>query len=319
MATDHPGGLTRDHVVWAYRLLLDRDPESDDVIGPKLAGSHDTRELRHHLMTSAEFQDKNRDYAHTNDPTVIIKELDGPGSVRLFVDLSDHVIGLTIVRGHYEAAETELMRRTLRRGDIVVDIGAHIGFFTMQMGALVGPLGRVYAFEPLDANADLLERSIEENRFGDRVIFQRAAVGAVTGGGVLTFPRETLNTGGAYLLREGRAPLTGNLKKSVTVVCLDDVVTERPVRLIKMDVEGAEPQVLRGAQRLLHEDRPIILSELHPAQLDRASGMTAREFLEDVQQAGYRAHRLAGGTVGEPIEDVPREAVVSVLLVPSTE
>ena len=178
MATDHAGGLTRDHVVWAYRLLLDRDPENDDVIGPKLAGSRDTRELRHHLMTSAEFQDKNRDYAHTNDRTVIIKELGGPGSVRLFVDLSDHVIGLPIVRGHYEEAEMELMRRTLRQGDIVVDIGAHIGFFTMQMGALVGPRGCVYAFEPFDANADLLERSIAENRFGDRVIFQRAAVGA---------------------------------------------------------------------------------------------------------------------------------------------
>ena len=69
----HPGGLTREHVVWAYRLLLDRDPESEDVIGPKLAGSRDTAELRHHLMTSAEFQEKNRDYAHTNDRTLVIK------------------------------------------------------------------------------------------------------------------------------------------------------------------------------------------------------------------------------------------------------
>jgi len=43
MAPDHPGGLTREHVVWAYRLLLDRDPESEDVIGPKLAG--ELREL----------------------------------------------------------------------------------------------------------------------------------------------------------------------------------------------------------------------------------------------------------------------------------
>jgi FkbM family methyltransferase len=316
MAADHPGGLTRDHVVWAYRLLLDRDPESDDVIGPKLAGSRDTRELRHHLMTSAEFQDKNRDYAHTNDPTVIIKELDGPGSVRLFVDLSDHVIGLSIVRGRYEEAEIELMRRTLRAGDIVIDIGAHIGLFTMLMGALVGPLGRVYAFEPLDANADLLERSIAENRFGDRVIFRRAAVGATSGAGMLTFPEETLNTGGAYLLREGTAPLTGNLKKSVPIVRLDDVVTERPVRMIKMDVEGAEPQVLRGARRLLREDRPVVVSELHPTQLDRASGVTAREFLEEARQAGYRAYRLAGGAVGDLIEDVPRETIVSVVLVP---
>src|SRR5881275_1071837 len=116
MAGDHPGGLTRDHVVWAYRLLLDRDPENESVIEPKLAGSRDTRELRHHLMTSAEFRDKNRDYAHANDRTLVIKELDGDGGARLFVDLADHVIGLNIVRGSYEADEVEFVRRTLRPG-----------------------------------------------------------------------------------------------------------------------------------------------------------------------------------------------------------
>jgi len=109
--SQHPGGLTREHVVWAYRLMLDREPESEDVIGPKLAGSRDTGELRRHLMTSAEFRDKNRDYAHTNDRTLVIKELEpSADGVRLFVDLSDHVIGLNIVRGQYEVDEVRYMR-----------------------------------------------------------------------------------------------------------------------------------------------------------------------------------------------------------------
>jgi hypothetical protein len=196
MAADHPGGLTREHVVWAYRLLLDRDPENEDVIGPKLAGSRDTKELRRHLMTSAEFQDKNRDYAHTNDRTLVIKELER--GVRLIVDLSDHVIGLNIVRGQYEPEEVRFAQSVLKPGDTAVDIGAHIGFFTVQMAAAVGATGRVYAFEPFDANADLLERSLAENRFEDRVIFQRAAVGAAAGSATLTFPVETLNSGGAF-------------------------------------------------------------------------------------------------------------------------
>jgi FkbM family methyltransferase len=192
---DPIGALTRDHVIWAYRLLLDREPENEDVIGPKLAGSRDTAELRHHLMTSAEFQQKNRDYAHTNDRTVVIKELDA--GLRLFVDLSDHVIGLNIVRGRYEDEEIRFVRAVLRPGDIAIDAGAHIGFFTMHMAACVGPTGKVYAFEPLDANADLFERSIAENRFADRVVFQRAAVGRRSGTAMLTFPVETLNSGGA--------------------------------------------------------------------------------------------------------------------------
>ena len=311
-----PGGLTRDHVVWAYRLLLDRDPESEDVIGPKLAGSRTTAELRHHLITSAEFRDKNPDFAHTNDRTIVIKEI-APG-VRLFIDLSDHVIGLNILRGHYEQDEIEFVARTLKPGDTAIDVGGHIGFFTMQMAAMVGPSGRVYAFEPLDSNADLLERSIAENGFRDRVVFQRAAVGAAPGTASLTFPAETLNSGGAYVLRDGTAPLTGNQTRHVPLVALDALELRRPVRFIKMDVEGAEPQVLRGAARILAEDRPVILSELHPTQLERASGVTADAFLAQIAALGYRAHRIEHGTAGAPLDDAPADALVSVVLLPST-
>jgi FkbM family methyltransferase len=309
----HPGNLTRDHVAWAYRLLLDRDPENEDVIGSKLAGSRDTRELRNHLMTSAEFRDKNRDYAHTNERTIVIKEI-GPRErcVRLFVDLSDHVIGLNIIRGTYERDEIEYVRRVLKPGDIALDVGAHIGFFAIQMAAMVGPGGRIYAFEPFDANAELLERSIDENRFGEHVVFERAAVGATSGSATLTFPVETLNSGGAYLLRAGTAPLTGNLQKRVEVVALDEFRLPHPVRFIKMDVEGAEPQVLKGAERLLKEDRPVILSELHPTQLQRASGVTADEFLAQLPGFGYRAQDLSGN----PIDRASPDGIVSVVLVP---
>jgi len=293
-------------------LLLDRDPENEDVIGPKLAGSRDTRELRHHLMTSAEFQSKNRDYAHANDRTVVIKELDGPGSARLFVDLSDHVIGLSIVRGHYERAELDFARRILRPGDIAVDVGAHIGLFAIDMAARVGPSGRVYAFEPFAPNADLLERSILENAFQDRIELTRAAVGAVSGAATLTFPRETLNSGGAYLLREGTRPIGGNLEERVPLVALDRLNLRRPIRFIKMDVEGAEPLVLRGAAAIIRDDRPVILSEVHPTQLERASGVTPDAFFAQIREMGYRVEDLAG----TPIVSPPSEALISVVLVP---
>ncbi len=314
MGKDAPaGGLTREHVIWAYRLLLDREPESEDVIGPKLAASHDTAELRRHLMTSAEFQTKNRDYAHTNDRTVVIKEL--AGGVRLFVDLADHVIGLNIVRGHYETDEVRYLRRVLKPDDIAIDVGAHIGFFTMQMASIVGAVGRVYSFEPFDANADLLERSIVENRFTDRIVFRRAAVGAASGTATLTFPLETLNTGGAYLLREGTAALAGNRKKDVPILALDEVSIRRPVRFIKLDVEGAEPLVVQGATALLKSDRPVVLCELHPTQLERASGTTADGFLSAMRTLGYRAHAIEHDNVGAPLDRAP-DGVVSVALLP---
>jgi len=313
------GGLTREHVVWAYRVLLDREPESEDVIAPKLAGSHDTSELRHHLMTSAEFQRKNPDYARTNDRTVVIKEIDVPeaGRIRLFIDLSDHVIGLNILRGRYEEDEVRFVRSVLKPGDTAIDIGAHIGFFALHMAAAVGSTGKVYAFEPFDSNAELLERSIAENRFGDRIVFHRSAVAASSGSATLTFPAETLNSGGAYLLREGTDPLAGNQTRTVPLVALDDVDLRRPVRVIKMDVEGAEPLVVLGAVRILKDDRPTILSELHATQLERASGITADEFLADLHAFGYRAHLIENGAVvGPALERAPAAPVSSVVFLP---
>jgi len=314
MAPDHPGGLTREHVVWAYRLLLDRDPENEDVIGPKLAGSRDTSELRRHLMTSAEFKDKNPDFAHSNDPTIVIKDI-APG-VRLLIDLSDHVIGLSILRGHYEHDEVRFARSVLRPGDVAIDAGAHIGFFTMHMADAIGPSGRVYAFEPLDTNAALLQRSIAENHYDDRIAFRQAAVGAASGVATLTFPLETLNSGGAYLLRDGTAPLTGNQKRRVPLVALDDLDIQRRVRFIKMDVEGAEPLVVSGASRILQEDRPMLLSEVHPVQLDRASGVTGDAFFDQLHGLGYRAHLLDHGSIGARLDRAPAGALVSVAFVP---
>jgi FkbM family methyltransferase len=319
--------LTREHVVWAYRLLLDRDPENEDVIGPKLAGSQDTKELRHHFVTSTEYHQKNPDFAHTNDRTLVIKKLDG--GARLVVDLSDHVIGLNIVRGRYESDEVALVRRLLRPGDTALDVGAHIGFFAMQMAALVGAGGRVVAFEPLDRNAELLEQSIAENQFEDRVTFRRAAVGGSSGTATLTYPVETLNSGGAYLLRGGATPLAGNVKQTVPLMALDDLELPRPVRFIKIDVEGAEPQVMNGAKRILREDRPVILSELHRTQLARASGATADDFFAGLREHDYTAHLINSpddaaavatadyrDMLGPPLDVAPAAAVVSIVLLP---
>lgn len=307
--------LTADHVRWAYRLLLDREPESDAVIEPKLAGSADTRQLRHHIMTSAEFRGKNPDYAHTNDRVVVIKELEA-GGPRLFVDLSDHAIGLAIVRDRYEREEIALVRKLLKPADVAVDVGAHIGFFSMHMADAVGAVGHVYSFEPFPSNADLLERSVVENHYEDRVTLGRCAAGAASGRAQLSFARETLNTGGAHLVPADVSGLPGNETLTVEVVALDDLPLRRPVRFVKMDAEGAEPQVLAGAARLIGTDRPVILTELHPAQLERVSHMTPSMFLDVVRRFGYEAHTIREARPGRPLTG-PVTSVTSVLLLPA--
>ncbi len=305
--------LTRDHIIWAYRILLDRDPESDAAIQPKLAGCQTTRQLRADMVTSREYQEKNPDFARTNDRTIVIREFDG--GLRLFVDLSDHMIGLPIVRGLYERAELDFVRRTVRPGDHVLDLGAHYGFFAMHMAAIVGPTGSVTAFEPFEENASLLERSIRENRFGDRVRLERAAVSRASGQIGLAFATETLNSGGAFVARSATVP--GHEVRQVRAAALDDLALPRPIAFIKMDVEGAEPLALEGAATLLKRDRPTILSELHGPQLARVSGTTVDAFLRDLRAMGYRAFHLEGDRLGSEITAPPADPVCSMVLVPN--
>jgi FkbM family methyltransferase len=305
--------LSRDTVAWAYRILLDREPESEDVLLPKMRAYDSTRQLRHDIVTSDEYQEKNRDFAHANDRTLVVTEISQ--GLRLWVDLADHAIGLNIVRGRYELNELEFIRRTLRPGQHAVDCGAHVGFFAMHMAAIVGPTGSVTAFEPFAANADCLERSIAENRFEDRVRLVRAATGQAAGALPLVYAPNTINSGGAFLQTAGPPP-AGHATVEVPVVALDAADLPRPVAFIKADIEGAEPLAFRGADRLLRQDRPVVLSELHPWQLGRVAGVTAAAFIDAMAGRGYRCHLLGAGVIGAEIHDAPSDRVTSVVFVP---
>jgi FkbM family methyltransferase len=307
-------GLTRDHIVWAYRILLDRDPENEDVILPKMRGYQNTRDLRNDIVTSEEYQEKNRDYAQMNERNLVIKEIE-PG-LRLAIDLADHAIGLNILRGRFELNEIEFVRRTVKPGQHVVDAGAHIGLFAMHMAAAVGPTGSVHCFEPFEANAACLELAIAENRFERRVILERAAVGAVHGTGQLIFAPATLNSGGAFIGAPGASVPAGHETLPVRLIALDGYPLPRPISFIKIDVEGAEPQALRGAARLLREDRPVILSEVHPSQLKLVSGITPAAFIAQIAGLGYRCHLLGAGVPGAEVTDVQTSGVESVVFVP---
>ncbi len=117
---------------------------------------------------------------------------------------------------------------------------------------------------------------------------------------------------------DGTAPLAGNQTQPIPVVALDDQPIARPVKLIKMDVEGAEPLVMRGAKRLLAQDRPVILSELHPIQLERAAGISVDAFLVEMRALGYVAHTLERGSIGPPLAHAPVDSLVSIVFAPQS-
>ncbi len=306
--------LSREHVIWAYRLLLDREPENDDVVDKKARGLSSTQELRAELVASDEYREKNRDFAQTNERNLVIKDL---GEVRIVVDLADHAIGLNIIRGRFEANELAFARSIVRPGDHALDCGAHVGLFAVHLARWVGPQGSVTAFEPLPGNAECLEIAIRENRFEDRLVLERAAVGDRERTLNLVFVPSALNSGGAYVQTEGTSLPSGHERIAVRMIALDRYPLRRPVRFLKIDVEGAEPLVMRGAADLLRTDRPAILSELHPRQLDAVSHVSADGYLEQMRSLGYRCHAL--GAEGRPAGEIttaPDVEVMSVAFMP---
>lgn len=173
-----------------------------------------------------------------------------------------------ITLGIYEAPVAHALTENLRQGGVFYDIGANIGYFTMLAARQVGPVGRVCAFEPVARNAAAIVRSARLNGFGNIDVFEKAA-GARGGVAELNLAH---HIGGAMLASIGAPPdRSGSVE--VDVVTIDDFADARglpPPSLVKIDVEGAELEVLRGMTETLRSHAPVLIVELDDAT---ASGL----------------------------------------------
>jgi FkbM family methyltransferase len=160
--------------------------------------------------------------------------------------------------GTHEERVQAFARSVVHAGDVIYDIGAHAGFFSLLFGRLTGPSGRVYAFEPSRANFERLRANVQANR----LIQIEARHLAIS------------DRCGETSFEEGRTSLQGRLsaaggagRATVQATTIDALVREgaTPPSLLKIDVEGAEGAVLRGAVCTLARYRPRLLLEIHSA------------------------------------------------------
>jgi FkbM family methyltransferase len=156
--------------------------------------------------------------------------------------------------GTFETEERAIFEDTVRKGSVVFDIGASAGFYTLLASVLVGDGGRVFAFEPLPGNLVFLKRHLKLNGIANVVVIE-AAVAEHSG---VDFFEETSN------LSMGHLAVRGSLE--VKTVSLDDLRSRNEIPVpdcVKIDVEGAEASVLRGARDILENHRPAILLATH--------------------------------------------------------
>lgn len=158
-----------------------------------------------------------------------------------------------VLGGTYEPGESAAFARLVRPGDTVFDLGAHTGYYSLLAASLVGPRGRVFAFEPRPDSAWYLRQHARLNRCGNVEVVECAVCD---------------RSGEAEFLA-GRGSGTGRLASGgalrVRTVRLDDFVRQCGVApaAIKVDVEGAEAAVLAGAGEVLRAHRPLLFLSLH--------------------------------------------------------
>ena len=192
---------------------------------------------------------------------------------------------LAMAMDRYEPATTRVFQDTAQFGMVVIDIGAHVGYYTLLAAKLVGPSGKVYAFEPEPGNHDTLLKNIELNKYANISAAQTALSDR---NGKATIYLSGLDTGRHSLYQHG-LPEQGNA--SVETTTLDSFLESEnwpDVGLIKVDVEGAEVAVLDGMVELLDRAPGLkLIIEFNPVLL-KSAGVAPASFLGKIRTLGFQ-------------------------------
>lgn len=198
-------------------------------------------------------------------------------------------------RGNNELPVQQALERHATSGSVVFDIGANVGFFTVLAARLVGPDGHVVAFEPVPSNAEYVRRNARLNDMENIAVVEKA-VSDATGHGDLVLASYS---GGAALSIADTPP---DATESVTVplTTIDEAVETGavpPPGIVKIDVEGAELEVLRGMESTLRHHRPTIICEIDgPDEAGVADKLAA--CIAFVEARGFRTEMLDDSYAG---------------------
>lgn len=231
------------------------------------------------------------------------------GGAAMTLDLSD-VMERFMYYGLYEEAEANWVRTLVKPEDVVVDIGANIGYFTLMMAGLVGAGGQVHAFEPVPSSWQRLSDAVDTNRLRN-VFVNKLAVGR-DDGTLPLYPNADVDAS----LRMASA-FAGGSGKPITVglTRLDSYLSQRNiprVDFVKIDIEGAEFDALLGMKELLARRQVrAILSEIWPLASHRLyhTGTTSGSEVADSEIEAY----LAGFGYHSRVVTVGSDGVKNVL------
>lgn len=231
-----------------------------------------------------------------SSPRIVVKEIDG---VRFELDLKEVIDSAMYYEGTREPGTSEALKKLCKPGHVVFDIGANVGSHSLPMARYVGDSGKVYAFEPVPWAIGKLKRNIELNGFSNLVLEAIALSDGNENDVDMEF-RASFKIG----LTSGVGP-DGNIDNSwwrecdhvkVRMETIDSYVLSHQVSridLIKLDVDGFEGKVIRGALETLSRFQPIIIMEIAPAWT-RMRGDDITGILHEIERLGYNFYAEVG-------------------------
>ncbi len=174
----------------------------------------------------------------------------------------------------YEPETFRFLRETLKRGDTVLDIGGHIGLFAVVAARLVGANGKVFSFEPTPFTRGVLQEVVELNECSGIVEVRGEAVAARRGEMTFFDTGEPISNANSLVKSE-----RSQIEMRVPTVSVDEFAAERRLTIdcLKIDVEGAELDLLRGVRKTFLNDRPSARLGLHPPFI-KQNGQTLAEI-----------------------------------------
>jgi FkbM family methyltransferase len=193
----------------------------------------------------------------------------------------------------YEKPVVSYLRSRVEPGDLCIDVGAHVGFYVLQMATWTAPRGHVVAFEPNPIARRVLQSNVALNGIADRVSVEAAAVGERPGTAELFHSRDT--SGLSRLAAPNPDGARGG-SINVPVIALGDYCLAKNLdpSWLLVDVEGAELSVLRGARDLICNSPVRVVVEMHPSLWDEGSREGGFEVF--LRECGRKAISLTGQT-----------------------
>jgi len=189
--------------------------------------------------------------------------------------------------GAIEQEETNLIKKLVRKGNTILDLGANIGYYTLIFSKLVEQEGKVFAFEPDPQNYFLLEKNVAANRITNCSIFQSAV--ARTEGVARLYLSDTNYA-------DHRLYSSKNNQKSLEVktISVDRFLLNEKIDFIKMDIQGTEGDAILGMTSLLQKEELFILTEYWPKGI-REFGTSPKDFLDILSKNGFLFYDIHNG------------------------